>query len=335
MKESLEPSGLPPALSTLPCSAAAGAWRGRQDVFHGEGGVGSSPARVNPETLENPDGYKADGSGATDWEQGERPGPPPYPYSVTPGTEQPCRAAGLAASGLDHPRTRGSMCAANSGPGQFLQLCLPRGSLQQLAGWWLCSVMVTQPQLEEPTSLVLFSLAGEWSPLLECPAALAALLPQDRLLLCIQRFSCHCLPFRTPALWVPGPFCSPRPMLCSSSSQTHPPHLATTASHLLMTNRMLLPLARSDLRRRTWCFKTPTDSPAWGVGWAVPGRGPRGCAQPAPWWPPSPGNKGPPVLLLCSTCLGKSTFKLAQVPCPSPSYATAQLNVLSEPESMF
>lgn len=71
------------------------------------------------------------------------------------------------------------------------------------------------------------------------------------------------------------------------------------------------------------------------VGWAVPGRGPRGCAQPAPWWPPSPGNKGPTVPLLCSTCLEKSTFRLPQVPCPSPSYAKAQQNVLSEPEGMF
>lgn len=136
MKEILELSGPPHALSALQCSVAAGAPQDKWAVFHGKGRM-DSPPRVNPEVLESPNGCKAAGSKTMGWEWEERPGPP-CPYSVMPGTEQPCRAACLAASGLDHSCAGSSVCAVNSALIQLLQLC-PEGSFWRPVRRWICA----------------------------------------------------------------------------------------------------------------------------------------------------------------------------------------------------
>lgn len=161
MKETFEPSRLQPALGSLPCSVVEALPRAGRMCIHEEGGMGSPPARVNPEALGSPSGCENPESGAMDWEQAERPGPPSCPYSVMPGTKHPCRAAGLTASGLDNPRAGGSVYAASSAPRRLLQLSLPRpapSGRQWAGGCMLQSAhggIVTWPLLEKPSSLVL------------------------------------------------------------------------------------------------------------------------------------------------------------------------------------
>lgn len=136
--------------------------QGRQAVFHGEGGIGSPPAREYPEHLRAPNGCEAARNGATSWESAERPGPLPCPYSVMPGAEQPCKAAGLEASGLDHSS---ALCVWKTplGAGSSISVCLG------LLGSWQdsdCvlqtahSGTVTRLHLAELTSLALFWVAG-------------------------------------------------------------------------------------------------------------------------------------------------------------------------------
>lgn len=157
--------------------------------------------------------------------------------------------------------------------------------------------MVTWPRLADPTSFG--PVLTLWDLLLLCPLSFC---PRTVCCSASKRLPATACP---PARLLPGhppcpaAFCSPWAVLCCSWPQTHPPtYPPTTTGHLLGTPRKTpVPLPTlsgrppgSDLRRRTWRFKTSTNSPAAWVGLSRVGDGDRdGDAAAVPGWaPPRP-----------------------------------------------
>lgn len=209
------------------------------------------------------------------------------------------------------------------------------------------SGMVTWPRLADPTSFG--PVLTLWDLLLLCPLSFC---PRTVCCSASKRLPATACP---PARLLPGhppcpaAFCSPWAVLCCSWPQTHPPtYPPTTTGHLLGTPRKTpVPLPTlsgrppgSDLRRRTWRFKTSTNSPAAWVGLSRVGDGDRdGDAAAVPGWappaPPAPGTKGRLCPSPAAPARGNPPLKPAQAPCPGPRHAAARANVLSEPEGAF
>lgn len=155
------------------------------------------------------------------WERAERPGPPSCPYSAMPGTEQPCRAACLAASGLDHSCAGSSVCVANSALIRFFQLCLAQGLfLAACVMMHLCcktaqSGMVTRPHLEE-LPLLPFETHNKGPCCWDLLVSAWPLTARDGLVLCIQRSSSRHFSAAMPAPKAAGVPSCPRSPHCAA-----------------------------------------------------------------------------------------------------------------------